>query len=153
MIRDHAVEALNQVHHRVLKAGARSTITWLTDDHRPHITATLPIAGRDEPAAMALAMDAGVVNLRTYEGLVSGIAVIDDTWAPGPVDVHVLVNYGSPPQTPVAGIPAQRTGDAETIHDLDEPLDVDDLAHDRDDALYDEVRDARLDHLEHGVEL
>lgn len=142
MNRDYAAEALNLVHLRLLKAGAGMVLSWLGDGHRPNLTATLPIDGRDEPAAMALAMDAGVVNLHSRGGTVSGVAVVDDTWSPKPIDVRVQVNYGKPQRPGVPVIPTPRTGEVEV-------LDPDDLAHDRDD----EIRDRRLDDvLLHGVE-
>lgn len=149
MNRDHAAEALAQVVLRLFKSDVRCTgaNVWLGNGQRPHISASLPLDGRDEPAAMAMAMDAGAVNLHSRSGLVEGVVVVDDTMAPQPIDVHVLVNYGPSatlaPETPPVGIPMQRDGEVETIQDRD------DLAHDLDD----EIRDARLDVLLNGTEL
>lgn len=109
--REAAEQALCQVVRAVLRAGAcRFTPSLGADGGAPHVAIPVPLGGREEHEAVALAMDAGVVQLRTLAGvergggIVSGIVPVDDVPAPAAVDVRVEVVFGPP----TVLVPAQR---------------------------------------------
>jgi hypothetical protein len=120
--REAAETALVQVARRVLAADVhprvgRVTLSLGQDGQRPQVDASVPLDGRDEPGAMALAMDAGVVQLRSLpgvdagRGVVSGIVPVDDVPAPAAVDVVVEVAYGPA----FRQIPGPRSADHEDL--------------------------------------
>jgi hypothetical protein len=114
--REHVLDAVAEVCGRLQKAGAHHGMWW-AGRGTPQITILRPVVLRDDAQAIALAMDAGVDrdDLLLERDLVKGPVFVEDTWAPGPVRVDVIVLHGEHPDFPAAGVPVQRSGDDDAV--------------------------------------
>jgi hypothetical protein len=132
---------LVMAHSGAVMSGANHVTTWVSENgDRARVTVHYPLRTPRTPADAYRLLDD---MTKSAGGTVPGsVTVMSDGIScearRGDATAELVVMTGSGMQA-LAAIPAPRDGAAE---------DLDDLAHDRDD----EIHDARLDHLLHGVE-